>query len=308
MSTPSVSYEALLDHLPDGVCFLGQDGRISYWNSGAERITGFARAQVLGQPINGSVLRHVNRRGEAAPGEKHPLETCLADGRAREEETYLQHRDGHLVPVFMRISPIENSLGEIIGAMEVFSDNSVRMQARHRIEELEEMALVCPVTGVGNRRYAEMALKNAYAALERFGWPFGLLFVDLDEFKAINDTHGHAVGDEILRMAAHALRASLRAFDFVGRWGGEEFLILLPNVTDDVLALIAERCRESIAAARYQHEGREIRVTASIGAVMAIQGETPEACVARADRLMYAAKRLGRNRVVLEDAARELPL
>jgi diguanylate cyclase (GGDEF)-like protein/PAS domain S-box-containing protein len=304
MSTPTVSYEALLDHLPDGVCFLGQDGRISYWNNGAERITGFSRGQVLGQPVNGTILRHVNRHGEAPAAEKHPLETCLADGLAREEETYLQHRDGHVVPVFMRISPIENSLGEVIGAMEVFSDNSLRMQARHRIEELEEMALVCPVTGVGNRRYAEMAIKNAFAALERFGWPCGLLFVDLDDFKGINDAHGHAVGDEILRMAAHALRASLRSFDFVGRWGGEEFLVLLPNVTDEVLAFIAERCRESIAGARYQHEGREIRITASIGAVMAAQGETPEACLARADRFMYAAKRLGRNRVVLDEAVR----
>lgn len=300
MATESITYETLLDHLPDGVYLVDSDQIITYWNRGAERIIGYTREEVAGRPCTPELLAHSNEKGEPAFGGESPLALSIRDGATRESELFVSHKSGRRVPVFTRISPILNSRGEAIGALEVFSDNSSRMQAKQRIEELEEMALICPLTGVGNRRYAQMALQNAFEELRRYNWPFGLLFVDIDRFKDVNDTYGHAIGDEILCMVAYALRSSLRSFDFVGRWGGEEFVVILPNITDDLLRRIGERCRMLIEEAQYQHEGKEIRVTVSVGAVTADPQETPEQCLDRADKLMYQSKADGRNRVTVE--------
>jgi len=291
------SYELLLDHLKDGVCVVDSDQRITVWNTGAERITGFEKNAMAGKRATPDLLAHLDKHGKPHFGPIDPLADCLKQGDTREAELYLRRRDGGLAPVFTRISPILNPRGEAIGAIAVFSDNSSKVEALERIEALEEIALVCPTTGVGNRRYAEMALLNAHEELLRYQWPFGVLFVDIDYFKQVNDQYGHAVGDEILRMVALAMRDSLRSFDFVGRWGGEEFVVVLPNITDDILKHVAERCRRSVEESEYHSEGRQIRVTISAGAVLADPAETIEACISRADRLMYQSKAEGRNRV-----------
>ncbi len=299
-ATRPVSHETLLDQIQDGVYFVDQNHLITYWNMGAERITGRSRDEVLGTLYTAGFLGHVDKDGASVFGEDSPIALSIDKGVSFEKELYLLHKNGKNVPVFSRISPIVNSMGENIGALEVFSDNRSRIQAMRRIEELEEMALLCPLTEVGNRRYAEISLRHAFEELRRYQWKFGVLFADIDKFKAVNDAHGHAVGDEILRMVAHGLRDCLRTFDFVGRWGGEEFIVLLPNITDELLETISERCRGMIEDSAYQHDGKEIKVTISIGAVLADPEEEPRHCVDRADKLMYASKKAGRNRITLE--------
>jgi diguanylate cyclase (GGDEF)-like protein len=152
---------------------------------------------------------------------------------------------------------------------------------------------------MGNRRYTQMALDNAFQELRRYDWGFGVLFIDIDHFKRVNDTHGHLVGDQILVMVASALRSGLRSFDFVGRWGGEEFIVLLPNITDDVLKRVAERCQQLVRESTFHHDGKPIQVTVSMGGVLADHEETAEHCVERADRLMYQSKAAGRDRITL---------
>lgn len=294
----AISYEALMDQLKDGVCVIDAQGKISFWNHGAERITGYTRAEALGQPYAGGPLQHCDKHGNAPGAENAPHQSVPDNGVTHEFELYLRCKDGSLAPVFTRVSAIANARGDGIGTLEVFSDNSTKVQALERIEELEEIALLCPLTGVGNRRYAEMALANALEEFRRYNWPFGLLFIDIDHFKRVNDDHGHGVGDQVLRMVAHALRDTLRSFDFVGRWGGEEFLVILPNITDDILLRVAERCRMGVEESRFQSGGVGIQVTISAGACMALSGESAEELIKRADALLYRAKAVGRNRVV----------
>ena len=295
-----IAFEDLLDQLNDGVFFVDSGGQVTYWNSGAERISGLLRDEVMGTPCTASFLGHLDRQGEPVFQDVSPVELCLQDGRLHEEELFILHKSGQLVPVFMRVSPICDTKGDIIGAVEVFSDNTSKFAARERIEELEELALLCPVTEVGNRRYAEIAINNAFDELKRYNWRFGLLFADIDHFKDINDTHGHANGDHVLRMVAHALRDCLRSFDFVGRWGGEEFIVLLPNINDDVLTTVAERCRTAVESASLQIEGKQITVTISAGAVLAHRDETLADLVERADHLMYRSKQSGRNMITTD--------
>ncbi len=299
MVLQNITHETLLEHLHDGVYIVDQDRRITYWNRGAERITGHDRNDVLDKVCAPDFLGHVDDRGGSVFKGECPLSLCMRDGNIREKELFFRHKAGHAVPVITRISPVLNNRGEAIGALEVFSDNTSKMYAKQRIEELEELALICPLTSVGNRRYAQMTLQNAIEELRRYDWNFGLLFVDIDHFKAINDTYGHPVGDEVLCMVAQALRSCLRSFDFVGRWGGEEFVVILPNITDDMLEKVAERCRINIEESKLQSGGKEVGVTVSIGAVLADPNETADQCVERADTLMYQSKANGRNRTTL---------
>jgi len=166
---------------------------------------------------------------------------------------------------------------------------------------VERQALVDGLTGLANRRAASDALHGEAARAERLETPLSVVLADLDEFKEVNDLHGHAVGDEVLRVVAEVLRATLRESDVAGRWGGEEFLLLLPGADEEGAAQLAERVRVALAA-RSIPSVPGIRVTASFG-VAEYAGETnPEQLLEAADGALYRAKRAGKDRV--ERAAR----
>jgi diguanylate cyclase (GGDEF)-like protein len=166
---------------------------------------------------------------------------------------------------------------------------------------VERQALVDGLTGLANRRAASDALHAEAARAERLETPLAVVLADLDEFKDVNDVHGHAVGDEVLRVVAEVLRETLRESDVAGRWGGEEFLLLLPGADEEGAAQLAERVRVALAA-RSIPSVRGLRVTASFG-VAEYAGETnTEELLEAADGALYRAKRAGKDRV--ERAAR----
>jgi diguanylate cyclase (GGDEF)-like protein/PAS domain S-box-containing protein len=293
-------YKNLLDNLYDGVYFVDSDRRITYWNRGAERLTGYEAPEVIDCYCRDDILMHVDEKGnKLCETSLCPAVKTLQDGRAREEELYLHHKRGHRLPVAIRVAPILSPDGKIVGAVEVFSDNTPRMISKQTIEELQRIALLDPLTEVGNRRYAEMNLKFRLAEQERYGWPFGILFIDIDHFKTINDRFGHEIGDDVLRMTARTLAGSLRSFDLVSRWGGEEFLALIINVDPGSLLSVAEKLRRMVEQSSITYDSENIRVTVSIGGTLALNSDGVETIVRRADELMYRSKTEGRNRTNL---------
>lgn len=162
---------------------------------------------------------------------------------------------------------------------------------------LEHAALTDGLTGMQNRRYFDDALREYLEEFRRIGKPVGLLLLDLDHFKSVNDTHGHDVGDEVLRVVAGCLREFTRYHDVVARLGGEEFAVVAPNMDTDMLIKLAERIRKAIAALTVTTGNVRLRVTTSIGIAIWDGKENAEQFYRRADRMLYEAKRLGRNRV-----------
>ncbi len=289
-------YKRLLDEFYDGVYFTDRDRRIIYWNRGAERITGYAAEEVLGRRCSDNILMHVDRNGRSLCTTNCPLQFTMADGSPRNAELYLHHKKGHRLPVSVRATPMRNREGEIIGAVEVFTDISPQIALIDRVTQFERLAYIDPLTEVANRRYTEIMLAARREEFERYGWPFGVLFVDIDRFKNVNDRYGHGVGDEVLRMTARTMVNSVRAFDVVGRWGGEEFIAIIANVTLADAQGFAERVRTLIEQSKL-HGDPPVQVTVSIGVTVARQDETVEKMVERADELMYKSKQDGRNRV-----------
>lgn len=290
----------LLDHLNDGVYVVDRAGKVTFWNRGAQSITGWAPRDVIGSSGADGLLRHVDADGNELDRDRGPLAAAVSSGAPHRADLYLHHKAGHRVPVRVEAVPVRDASGEIVGAVEVFTDQTERMEAIRRVEELTEIVFLDPLTGIGNRRYAEVVLEEKMAELARYGFRFGVLFVDVDRFKELNDTFGHERGDEVLKTVATTLARSARSLDFVGRWGGEEFLVLLSNVTDFSLPLVADRARRLVEHSELPTPGGPIRVTVSIGATIVRKGETPAEVLRRADGLMYEAKSAGRNRIVVK--------
>lgn len=168
--------------------------------------------------------------------------------------------------------------------------------------ELERLATTDPLTGVYNRRYfMDFAIKE-FLRSQRYGHSFSVMQMDIDHFKKINDTHGHAVGDEVLKSFAATCQEALRESDVLGRVGGEEFSILLPETEKEGAMIVAERIRQSIAALKVNENDHPFHFTVSIGVTNLRQDDSGiEAVLRRGDEALYLAKNGGRNKVFLAD-------
>lgn len=166
-------------------------------------------------------------------------------------------------------------------------------------EALREQATRDSLTHLWNRNSILESLSRELARSERESSPLGVVIVDLDHFKCVNDNHGHPAGDAVLCEAARRMQNSVRQYDFVGRYGGEEFLILLTNCSESESYSQAERLRKQIAQADIDFNGTSLRITASFGVTAALPGQhwTAEALIRKADEALYVAKKSGRNRV-----------
>ncbi len=178
--------------------------------------------------------------------------------------------------------------------------NVSNRKLEHLNRRLQLLNILDPLTRIFNRRYLETQLSHYFYRLCRYSTPFAVLMLDIDHFKKINDAHGHAVGDEVLKRFARVLRRVLRKGDLVARIGGEEFTILASYGSDEEVRQLAERVRAKVEEmVVHTAEGKKIRVTASIGVFIAHDGSTlcEEHCMERADDALYQAKQDGRNRV-----------
>ncbi len=298
LSGPSF-HERLLDSLYDGVYFVDNNRVIQYWNKGAEMLTGYLASEMVGRNCAENILAHVNEAGCALCLNGCPLSVTIADGVRRESEIYLRHRLGHRIPVSVRVAPIANEAGEVIGAVEVFSDLTAKKNVERRIGELESIAFLDSLTGLPNRRYVEMKVQQAIQEVNEFDRKVGLLMIDIDDFKTVNDHHGHDVGDAAIRAVCQTLTHNLRSGDTLGRWGGDELLVVVTDVDEAALKGFAERCRVLVAGSSLPGLNKRIKVTISLGGAPLRKGETPESAIKRADEAMYKSKVNGRNRVTL---------
>lgn len=293
-------YKTLLDNLYDGVYFVDTERVITYWNKACERITGFSEKEVIGRSCQDNILNHCTEAGVELCKNGCPLTYTIQTGNLQEADVYLHHSDGHRVPVRVRTSPIQDKNGQIVGAVETFSNNADLFKARYKIRNLEQTATLDPLTKIGNRRFGDIRLKSALMEFQETKNPFGLLFIDIDDFKKINDTYGHDTGDRVLHIIANTIRLNLSQSDTIIRWGGEEFIILTDGSVTTVLKEIAEKLRNLVERSHLQLANEEIGVTISIGATLVQTDDTPETIVTRADQLMYKSKKAGKNQVTLE--------
>ena len=294
-------YKEILEGMHEGVYFVDLERKITFWNKGAERITGFKAEEVLNSHCYENILNHVDNYGNRLCHGGGPLHKTLSDGINREAAVFLLHKQGHRVPVSVRIIPIYDDNDLLVGSAEVFVDDTELIQLTTEMKNLKEIAYRDQLTGVPNRRYIDTVLTNKMIQFETLGVSFGLAMIDVDHFKKVNDTFGHEVGDEVLKLLSRTVVGNLRQDDYFGRWGGEEFMIVFNRheLADVTHALERIRIMVGESVCRLDN-GEEIQITISGGASVFRGDDTIKSLIERIDELMYRAKETGRNRVIVE--------
>ena len=290
-------HKTIVDNMADGVYFVDPSRQITYWNQGAERITGYASDAVVGHRCFENILDHVDAAGNSLCHTICPLAATMRDGEPRDVSVWLRHSEGYRKPVRVRTAPVRNQEGTIVGAVEVFSDDSAVLRAEEDANQARLDASTDALTGMPNRRLFDAALAGRIESLSRYGRQFGLLLVDIDRFKAMNDRYGHHFGDAILAGVAATLNGAVRAGDLVARWGGDEFAVLVESADEAALVETADRLLALVAQSEVRAEGQTAKVSVSVGGALAASEDVAESLFARADAALYRAKHAGRNRI-----------
>ncbi|WP_415715004.1 diguanylate cyclase [Maridesulfovibrio sp.] len=290
-----------LNAITDGIYFLNRDKAITFWNKGAERLAGYSSAEVEGVRCENNMLRHVDENGINLCENGCPLEATMHDGKIREANVYMHHKLGHRVLINVKSFPIRDELGRITGAAEVFSKIEGPTDLTKELELLRQEAMTDPLTGIANRRCMDLAAAHFETSIKQTDLSLGILFLDIDHFKTVNDKFGHETGDKVLTMVANTMSSALRPTDIASRWGGEEFVIFVPGVNLKELSKLAERLRRLIEASWIDIKNEHLSVTASIGGTMVRPDETICSAIRRADKQVYLCKQSGRNCVHVEE-------
>ncbi|MGC9315216.1 MAG: diguanylate cyclase [bacterium] len=300
MTNSILDQKLLLDSLNDAVYIVDKERKIIYWNPSAERITGYTAGEVQDSHCWDNLLLHVDTEGNNLCKTTCPLMKTIKFGEKVENRLYLRHKEGFRIPVLIRTVPLFDDDGNIEGAYEIFREDFDTAFVAEKLEKLQRLALVDSLTGIANRHYLEETLEVRISEHRRYGWTFGVLFLDIDWFKEVNDSHGHECGDSILKTVAKTIIHNIRNLDSAGRWGGDEFLILLPNISDKELETIASRIRVLVEKSTAESNNKEISVTISIGGTLVREDDTEKTILARADGLLYKCKASGKNTILIE--------
>lgn len=294
-------YREVLDSLSEGVYCVDCSRKVTYWNKAAEIISGYAAQDVVGKSCADNILQHIDSAGRSLCLSGCPLSHSMDHGNLAETSVYLHHKNGHRVPVYVKTMPLRHEGGSVYGAVETFTIVTSSMSLLEELEKFRKEVLRDPVTGIGNRRYAESTLQRFRDMFGREGLPYGIIFVDIDHFSAVKDAWGQEVGDKVLRMVANTLAGGLRALDVVCRWSGEEFLVALPSVTVHELRRIAERLRILIRNSWLDHAEERIQVTATFGGAVAAHGESFELVLQRATSALRDSRDVGRDSICIPE-------
>ncbi|MEM1254922.1 MAG: EAL domain-containing protein [Cyanobacteria bacterium P01_H01_bin.21] len=286
--------QVTLDSIGDAVITTDARGNVQYLNPVAESMTGWTVQTARGLPLS-QVFKIINETTRELAA--NPVERVLADGRVTglANHTILIRRDGQEFSIEDSAAPIRNSGGELIGVVMVFHDVT---QSRSLARQLSWQATHDTLTTLHNRHYFETKLEDMVATAVQQNQHHVLCYLDLDQFKVVNDTNGHLAGDELLRQLAKLLQRHVRAADTVARLGGDEFGIILTQCPLERAVHIAEDLRQAIADYAFIWQGRVFRVGVSIGLVVIESSSTDATAVmSAADVACYAAKYRGRNRI-----------
>src|SRR3954451_19647010 len=285
--------KGIIELAHDGIVVIDERYLITLFNPAAERLFGYTALEVLGQPLDMLLPERV-----LGPHRRflEDFARDLTGSRAMTSRPAVTGRrsDGTEFAAEISISQFNSPTGRQFTA--TVRDITERRRAE---DELRRLAMTDPLTGAANRRHFMERAPFEFARMRRYGNPVSLVMLDVDHFKRVNDAHGHAAGDAALILLVKCCRGLLRDTDLIGRLGGEEFALLLPDATDDAAFQVAERVRLSLADLEIAADDIAFNFTVSMGVASCQPGETSvEQTIGRADRALYRAKTEGRDRTL----------
>lgn len=292
--------------------------RFTYINAADERLRGFTRQEVIGTFFRDNLTPEGVEILLKSSEKRCEIESSAHKGLPLNYELPMRHHNGNEVWMEMSSVPIYDLQGDIKGYQGVGRDVSHRrlhVETLLRSQEqlatqlqavekektaLEELATLDPLTGLYNRRFLEAALPREFARADREQKQLAIIMLDLDHFKAVNDTHSHAAGDVVLQTLAELLKKGAREGDLICRYGGEEFVVIMPHISPKQALERVDSWRQQLERTTVVYGKVPIRVTLSGGgAIYPDHGRTADQLLTRADKMLYKSKQAGRNQISL---------
>ncbi|MEJ2501031.1 MAG: sensor domain-containing diguanylate cyclase, partial [Campylobacterales bacterium] len=263
------------------VCTVDPVGDLTYASEAFCRLTGYSEAELLGQSYSTICQEDITRNRLG------PIRSAIGTWKVWQGEIAIRNKSGQHYVIDMVIGPVFDTDGNAIGYRAIGEDITDK-------KRIGELAVTDYLTRLYNRVKLDQELLKEIRRAERYNTPFCITLLDIDHFKDVNDTYGHQTGDRVLKAIAAVLKQNSREVDIAGRWGGEEFLIIVPSTPLEHGRQFAEKLRRAIESRPVGNVGH---VTASFGVTEYRDGDTPERLTERVDRALYRAKARGRNRV-----------
>lgn len=291
------SYLYALESMYDGFYLVDSDLKFRIWNSGMERLLGQPASKMLDQNWTSRQVEFADKQGRALSDDSNPLREVMQSGKAQTAQLQVRHLDGRWIPVELMSVPLIDHDGSLQGVAEIFRDVSQDRRRRKEDKDLRKQATRDALTGVLNRGELDRTLESLLAEFNRDAdpEPLSLMFLDVDHFKQVNDTYLHLTGDQVLIGLAKLLQSETYSGESIGRFGGEEFIVLCPSTDLKQATAKAERLRIAISDAPLSSV-KELKVTVSFGVTEVVPGDTLDDVFRRADKALFASKGKGRNR------------
>jgi diguanylate cyclase (GGDEF)-like protein/PAS domain S-box-containing protein len=290
----------ILDAVSDGVYVTTAEREIVFWSKGAERITGYSSDEVLNRHCYDNILVHTDVLGKNLCFDGCPLRKCVETGERQEaKEVFLKRKDGERVAVYVKASVLQ--VGDERYGLEIFGElqSVAGSTLAEKLKQLSDVSTVDQLTGLYNRRYIDTILEQQYGLFKRHFQRFGLVMIDVDKFKSINDSFGRLAGDEALKLVGSVIQRSLRSMDFLARFGGDEFIIVCPLIelegVEKLSGRIVELVHHSVLSSP-DNPTNIIEVSVSVGGSMVdYKDKSAREVIVRADEALYRVKRDGGN-------------
>jgi len=282
-------YKSVLESLPIGVYLVDPQRRILAWNSGAEKLTGYLRQEVVGRRCAEGLLMHCDRRNALLCGGACPLDATMRDGIPRDIDVYLLHKDGQRVPVRVQALPLRDERGVVIGAAECF-DVRVILPGAVVTERGAAGLSIDAVTDLPDRGALLAQLPGALRNFEESRLPFGVLSVAIDNLEGLLHKDGRHAVEAVMYATAQTLRANVGPNDMVGRWSADRFIAVLTGCTAPTLAKAAGMLRRLASSEAVPWWGDRLAVSISMGGTIVRAGDTPQSLVERAEEALDAGR------------------
>ncbi len=258
MDFDSRFYNTILENLDEGVYYVDTNRKILFWNQAAEKITGFSKKEVEGHRCYDNILEHVDDQGANMCKTGCPLAKTIVDGECRSSNFFMHHKDGHRMPVSMRVMPIINPEGMILGAVEVFSPEESKISDQEKIKELAKLAYLDETTGLPNKNYILMKRKSVHAEMEETERLYGMILLRIQNYDSILEKFGYRIGEKLLRSITRTLLHMLSRHHILGRWDETAFVCIVPDANRQMMELMKTRFQRLSEKTTLEVEKRDL--------------------------------------------------
>lgn len=276
-------FRSVLDSLQTGVYVVDRDGKILFWNEGAERISGYQRHAVVGHNCRETVLAGCTGKECELCGDRCPLSSTLQEGKAKESHIYFRHKDGHRVPVCVWSAPVRDDRGTVIAIAQSFHETQGSINPAHS-QPRAGHGCMDEFTGVPNRSFSEFHLRENFASFKEYMLPFAIVIVQVDQLDRFRSAYGRESVSGALSVVVETIKACIRPTDFLGRWAEDRFLVIAVNCTGSGLDKVVERLGRATGHAEIKWWGDSLRIDTSLGQAAIQTGDTIELLLERAEK------------------------